>query len=1490
MHKNQNKHMGSTKRRKNATAAASSAVKSAKKSRKKQKTTHKTEKTNSIDSPENIPSNSEISMKDKEDTITKKRKFERRKKKTDDEIQSDDSSYQLAPLPDFSYNTRLSTFKNGVIIQKKSASKKKTTTSHFYWTKETPSCEELSKNGFFFTPSDEYPDCITCIYCNEKIHDLDSKQNNNTEIMDDGTLESPILRHFKNSVNCSFAKLLVTKFLKTHSISFDWESYPILNNPFSKDSVNMRLDTFKRFNWPYDSETNSNNLPKSDKLAKAGFYYDPHKSTSSNNNRPDDTVTCVYCNVSLQDWEEDDDPMAEHKNISPHCYLYQYDTKSKMKNQVHNSDKSVSPNNSRRNSFKRKSIVLSKKRNSSYGLNSVSKIFGNSTYTNRRRSSIISINDTETDKGDNKEPFSDEVVELSENDINTNKIHSGMDLIENKSENDGVVHSNNGIDKENDIKEDLENSIGNRYESILDDISIHDIASDSNFDNNDQNVIIDESDNEATNLQNIKIRSDPLQEEIVDIDSIEDEIEKEKENIKNNSSATNNNHQLTSSNTPDASSLNIPTKTLSDLNNLWFIEDNSSSRPATMFSSGKARLSMYDIKSSKLEISNIPAKVRSSLRPKVRSSSTFQFNRRNSIIDVSQSLAASSPIKNSYFEDKSGQYNVVEPMDQVEQEQQIEQEQQTVEPEKHTEQEQQPVEHEQVLVDDGSANQTEVDHNVDDIEVFQYVDDAAEDHKGKYSRATPDPFTKMDEDDNNNENGNDNDAYDNMNVDYDIVDNDPIDDEVDDPIENEVHNPIDNEVDDPIEVNHPIESEVNENMNTPIEDKTSIVGINTNMEIEETPKLRKRGRPPKKKRGYRGKYKSNSEETANKIQETENKIQEIANDENIIEENINSASIPAPVAKTDDKNEKTGVSLHENINYPPEIEVKELGTVNDNTIFDKTQKSSFDSPDISNSDAHDIISSHDSSSSFITQGNKKIIQAKYVSKVVKRGRILKNARRVVVNGQLIGSDDLLNPSSSSNTPSSFKPSIKNKKLKVKEKSQNNVNILTNADHGNTDSGSLLGSNNLKNMGMSKLKTDVNSSDKENNVDMYNRDSKGMIIEISNENEVEQVAQSDPVLAVHTNSLNDRKIVNSDDDILLEDEDDDEIDSRDNFGGTKLKVDKQVYSDAKTLSPVGIKSFSKFSSRSGSQKSNSGDDNDNAKVLDLNSIKTGYNNPLRDEVLDKREMKLQSDEFIDSEVSADNDVLEKSDEYDNELTIKKTINKEIQNRKKAINSLTPIKFDPSSSPYAEEKLQQREKEVKTTKNIKTDDRSPSDTAAGLFPISENGNVINKVKLFPSSPDILLNRDVPIEFGEESSRLVNDRESSSSFDPTTRLDLQLFKPKENHKSDKDKLLWESPNYEEVREQVGQLTVATQFFKEIANSEYNSLNDDLDGMLTNFISEMPKQELEMTIQEWIKHSAKQAGKIVEEKCENMINMLKIEQNKALDILNRLPVSDGL
>ncbi|GMF03512.1 unnamed protein product [[Candida] boidinii] len=180
-----------------------------------------------------------------------------------------------------------------------------------------------------------------------------------------------------------------------------------------------------------------------------------------------------------------------------------------------------------------------------------------------------------------------------------------------------------------------------------------------------------------------------------------------------------------------------------------------------------------------------------------------------------------------------------------------------------------------------------------------------------------------------------------MNVDYGIVDNDPID------------------------------NDGNDNANIQLEEIPGFAEVKTNVEIEETPKPRKRGRPPKKKRG---KSKSNSEET-------ENKIKEIAYNEKVIEEDVISADISTLIIKTEDKNEITEVLVHESEVDHPESENKDLETDNVKPVSDKVQESSSDSLNISNSDAHDITSSHDSSSSFITQGNKKIINAKYIMEI-----------------------------------------------------------------------------------------------------------------------------------------------------------------------------------------------------------------------------------------------------------------------------------------------------------------------------------------------------------------------------------------------------------------------------------------------------------------------------------------------------------------------------
>lgn len=48
------------------------------------------------------------------------------------------------------------------------------------------------------------------------------------------------------------------------------------------------------------------------KLAKAGFYYKPTVSDPDN-------VVCFHCQISLDGWEEDDDPATEHLKLSEHC-------------------------------------------------------------------------------------------------------------------------------------------------------------------------------------------------------------------------------------------------------------------------------------------------------------------------------------------------------------------------------------------------------------------------------------------------------------------------------------------------------------------------------------------------------------------------------------------------------------------------------------------------------------------------------------------------------------------------------------------------------------------------------------------------------------------------------------------------------------------------------------------------------------------------------------------------------------------------------------------------------------------------------------------------------------------------------------------------------------------------------------------------------------------------------------------------------------------
>ncbi|KIN08425.1 hypothetical protein OIDMADRAFT_187821 [Oidiodendron maius Zn] len=73
----------------------------------------------------------------------------------------------------------------------------------------------------------------------------------------------------------------------------------------SKRTSNANSNIPKTLKWPHQS-------PSAQELAKAGFFYNPTHANPDN-------VVCFLCHKSLDGWEEDDDPVAEHLKHSADC-------------------------------------------------------------------------------------------------------------------------------------------------------------------------------------------------------------------------------------------------------------------------------------------------------------------------------------------------------------------------------------------------------------------------------------------------------------------------------------------------------------------------------------------------------------------------------------------------------------------------------------------------------------------------------------------------------------------------------------------------------------------------------------------------------------------------------------------------------------------------------------------------------------------------------------------------------------------------------------------------------------------------------------------------------------------------------------------------------------------------------------------------------------------------------------------------------------------
>lgn len=86
---------------------------------------------------------------------------------------------------------------------------------------------------------------------------------------------------------------------------------PVLSDPMSNAAFQFRKLFFVKY--PHDGDDRF--YIDSVLLAKAGFIHDPEIYGS-------DRTVCMYCKCSLEEWDSDDDPLAEHRQNSPgYCYF-----------------------------------------------------------------------------------------------------------------------------------------------------------------------------------------------------------------------------------------------------------------------------------------------------------------------------------------------------------------------------------------------------------------------------------------------------------------------------------------------------------------------------------------------------------------------------------------------------------------------------------------------------------------------------------------------------------------------------------------------------------------------------------------------------------------------------------------------------------------------------------------------------------------------------------------------------------------------------------------------------------------------------------------------------------------------------------------------------------------------------------------------------------------------------------------------------------------
>ncbi|ABN68644.2 predicted protein [Scheffersomyces stipitis CBS 6054] len=170
------------------------------------------------------------------------------------------------------------------------------------------SIESLVDLGFYYAPTKVNKNRVICFLCNKS-----------ESVFDEVEIDSIAVQHYRKSKACVRALIALSNQMRSQFDSKEailsyWQNHEqkVLSSPLARPAQRFRERTYGD---AFVLDSKEGYKPNSTTLAAAGFFYAPLDFQ-------DDKVSCVYCGCSLDHWEQDDDPVEEHKqNSRGFCYF-----------------------------------------------------------------------------------------------------------------------------------------------------------------------------------------------------------------------------------------------------------------------------------------------------------------------------------------------------------------------------------------------------------------------------------------------------------------------------------------------------------------------------------------------------------------------------------------------------------------------------------------------------------------------------------------------------------------------------------------------------------------------------------------------------------------------------------------------------------------------------------------------------------------------------------------------------------------------------------------------------------------------------------------------------------------------------------------------------------------------------------------------------------------------------------------------------------------